>query len=54
MDKLVQAVHHRGIVLLFMESGKIYKMTISNYNKMTINSYPNKTEFKLIGEIPNG
>lgn len=45
-DKLIQAIYYEGCVLLFMESGKIYKMVINNYNT-------NKMEFMLIGEIPN-
>jgi len=46
MDKVVSVVNHRDFVLIFMESGKIYKMEFDNlvYQQIT---------FRLLGEVPN-
>lgn len=46
MNKLVQAIYYEGFVLLFMENGKIYRMTFNG-------RYSSDITFTLIGEIPN-
>lgn len=46
MDKLVQAIYFEGYVLLFMESGKIYRMDVEK-------AIHGQHSFILIGEVPN-
>lgn len=44
MDKVVAVTSHRGYVLIFMESGRIYRMENSELDF--------KVSFSLIAEVP--
>lgn len=43
-DKLVAVVSHMGFLLMFMESGRIYKMNMSEYSF--------EITFSFIAEVP--
>lgn len=44
MDKVVAVTSHRGYVLIFMESGRIYRMENSELDF--------RVSFSLIAEVP--
>ena len=45
MDKVVAVVNHKYDIMIFMESGKIWRMTMSEFDF--------RIKFSLVGEVPS-